>query len=250
VAHLFAGTSGYAYKEWLGNFYPPKFPQKRMLEFYSRRFRTVEINYTFYHMPTTKTTEGWVTQTPDGFLVTLKGNKNVTHIARLRDSARFVEGFLGGAAPLANSGRLGAILWQIPPQMRLDLPLLEEFLASLPKRPVLRWAMEFRQPSWFVDGVYYLLEKNGAALCVAETDEECVPDVATAAFCYYRLRKTDYSDEELHEWRERFEKLTAEGRDVFAYFKHEEFGSGPMFAARLLGEPAGDADGPGSEGRE
>ena len=249
MAQLFVGTSGYAYKEWLGSFYPPKFPQKKMLEYYSRRFRTVEINYTFYHMPTQKTTEAWIPQTPEGFVFTLKGNKNVTHIARLRDSAHFVEGFLAGAAPLANAGRLGVILWQIPPQMKLDLPLLEEFLASLPKQPALRWAMEFRHASWFVDGVYYLLEKNNTALCVAETDEDRVPDVATASFCYYRLRKTDYADEELREWRERFQKLVGQGRDVFAYLKHEEMGSGPMFAARLLGEPGGE-DGPPTEARE
>lgn len=252
VARLFVGTSGYAYKEWLGTFYPPKFPQSKMLGYYSGRFKTVEINYTFYHMPTTKTAEAWIPQTPEGFLFTLKGNKNVTHIARLRDASRFVEGFLDGAAPLANAGRLGPILWQLPPQMRLDLPLLEEFLASLPKRPALRWVMEFRHPSWFVDGVYYLLNKNETALCVAETDEERVPDVTTGPFAYYRLRKTDYSEGELEEWRGRFEKLLSIGRNVFVYFKHEELGSGPMFAMRLLGqsEPPNDLPGAGSEDHE
>lgn len=233
---LRVGTSGYAYKEWLGSFYPPKYPQKKMLEYYSRRFQTVEINYTFYHLPTAKTSESWIPQTPEGFLFTLKGNKNITHIRRLRDTAPFVEAFMAGAAPLANAGRLGPIVWQLPPQLRQDLSLLEDFLASLPKLPSVRWAVEFRHASWFTDGTYFLLRKNDAAIVVAQTDEENVPDVETASFSYYRLRKTDYADEELDAWREKFERQTANGRDVFVYFKHEEMASGPGFAARLLGE--------------
>ncbi len=112
---------------------------------------------------------------------------------------------------------------------------------------MLRWTLEFRHASWFVDGVYYLLNKYGAALCVAETDEECTPDVLTGSFAYYRLRKTDYSDEELQEWREKFQKLLSIGRDVFVYFKHEEMGAGPMFASRLLGD---SSPGPSGEGPE
>lgn len=236
MATLRVGTSGYAYKEWLGNFYPEKLSQKKMLEFYSRRFQTVEINYTFYHMPTTRTTESWVGETPEGFLFTLKGNKNITHIRRLKQTEQFVQAFVSGAEPLANAGRLGPILWQLPPQMRIDLPLLDDFLASLPQARPIRWAVEFRHASWFAEGTWFLLRKHAAALCVADTDEGCVPDEITAPFCYYRLRKTDYSDEEFQGWRERFQSLVAQGHDVFVYFKHEEQGSGPMFASRLLGD--------------
>lgn len=234
MAVLHVGTSGYAYKEWLGKFYPEKFSSKKMLEFYSQRFQTVEINYTFYHMPTAKTTEAWIPQTPEGFLFTLKGSKNITHIKRLRNAEELVSVFLAGAAPLANAGRLGVMLWQLPPQMKVDLPLLDEFLAALPKGPALRFAMEFRHVSWFAEGTYLLLKKYNSALVVAETDEGRVPDEVTGPFCYYRLRKTDYSDDELHAWREHFERLVAAGHDVFVYFKHEELGAGPVFAERLL----------------
>ncbi len=232
---LRVGTSGYAYKEWLGSFYPPKFPQSKMLAYYGERFNTVEINYTFYHLPTARTTEAWIPQTPEGFLFTLKGNKNVTHIRRLRDAGEMVEAFVTGAAPLANAGKLGCMFWQLPPQMKIDLPLLDEFLSSLPKGPAFRWVMEFRHASWFADGTYMRLRKHKAAMCVADTDEGCGPDEATANFCYYRLRKIDYSDEELDSWRAKFAARLEEGRDVFTYFKHEEEGTGPAFAFRLLG---------------
>lgn len=234
MAVMRVGTSGYAYKEWLGSFYPEKFPQKKMLGYYSRRFQTVEINYTFYHLPTARLTESWLLQTPDGFSFALKGNKNITHIKRLRDSQQLVEAFLTGAAPLANAGRLGPVLWQLPPQLRADPALLDDFLASLPVRPVLRYAAEFRHASWFADATYDILRKHHVALCVAETDEGRVPDEVTAPFCYYRLRKTDYSDDELRAWRQRLERLLDEGRDLYVYFKHEELGAGPQFAARLL----------------
>ncbi len=236
VAVLRVGTSGYAYKEWLGTFYPDKLSQKKMLEFYSRRFSTVEINYTFYRLPSARTTEEWLPQTPDGFTFALKANQKITHVLRLRKTEGIIAAFLAGAAPLAGAGRLGPILLQLPPQFRADAGLLKDFLASLPVRPILRWAMEFRHASWFADTTFDLLREHGVALCAAETDAGCTPDQATASFGYFRLRKTDYGPGELGRWRARFEELLADGRDVYAYLKHEEKGAGPRYAAQLLGE--------------
>ncbi len=240
VAVLRVGTSGYAYKEWCGTFYPEKFPPKKMLEFYGRRFSTVEINYTFYRLPSAKTLEEWAPQTPDGFTFALKGNQRITHILRLRNTEAIIDAFLAGAAPLASAGRLGPILLQLPPNFRADLAVLKNFLASLPARPVLRWAMEFRHRSWFSgDGTVGLLKDHGVALCVAETDEERTPDEATARFGYFRLRKTDYTGAELATWKARFDQLLAEGRDLYVYFKHEEKGTAPRLVDQLLGNAPG-----------
>lgn len=237
MATLRVGTSGYAYKEWHGVFYPDKLPQKKMLEFYSRHFSTVEINYTFYRLPSAKTLQEWIPQTPDGFTFALKGNQKITHILRLRRTEQIVDAFLKGAAPLADAGRLGPILLQLPPNFRADMAVLKDFLAALPVQPARRWAMEFRHDSWFKDGALDALKERGVALCVAETDEECTPDELTAPFGYYRLRKLSYSPADLRKWRGRFEALLAAGHDLFVYFKHEEKGAGPQFANQLLGTP-------------
>lgn len=231
---LRVGTSGYAYKEWRGSFYPEKLADKKMLEFYSRHFTTVEINYTFYRLPSASTLETWIPQTPDNFLFALKGNQRITHILRLRQTEKLVEAFLAGAVPLAAAGRLGPILLQLPPNFRADIALLKDFLASLPSRAVLRWTMEFRHPSWFVDETLDLLRSHGVALCVAETDEACTPDTPTAPFGYYRLRRTDYSPAQIAAWKTRFDQLLEEGRDLYVYFKHEDKGTAPRFADQLL----------------
>ena len=238
MAVLRVGTSGYSYKEWRGSFYPEKLPDKQMLGYYSQRLATVEINYTFYQLPSARTPEGWVPQTPDGFLFALKANQKITGVLRLRNTETVMEAFLTGAAPLAAAGRLGPLLLQLPPQFRADPVVLKDFLTVLPERPVLRWAMEFRHPSWFDDATLQLLEERGVALCVAETDERSTPDQRTAPFAYFRLRKTDYSPSELHSWRERFEALQAQGCDVYVYFKHEAGGAAPRFAAQLLEKSA------------
>ena len=231
---LHIGTSGYAYKECRGSFYPEKLPEKQMLGYYSQRLSTVEINYTFYRLPSARTLEGWVPQTPEGFLFALKANQKITHVLRLRNTEAVMEAFLAGAAPLAAAGRLGPLLLQLPPQFRADLGVLKDFLASLPARPALRWAMGFRHPTWFGDATLELLKERGVALCVAETDDRLTPDHTTAPFGYFRLRKTDYSPSELRAWRERFEALEAQGRDLYVYFKHEASGAAPRFAAQLL----------------
>lgn len=231
---LHVGTSGYAYKEWCGTFYPEKLPQKKMLEYYSRHFETVEINYTFYRLPSAKTLAEWVPQTPENFKFTLKANQKITHILRLRKTEQLVDAFLKGAEPLLAAGRCGPILLQLPPNFRADFVVLEEFLTSLPQREGIRWAMEFRHQSWFGSALLDLLRRRDVALCVAETEDERTPDEATAQFCYYRLRKVQYAEGELAAWRKRFNELTAAGREVFVYFKHEEEGTGPKLAKQLL----------------
>jgi uncharacterized protein YecE (DUF72 family) len=234
---LRVGTSGYAYKEWKGSFYPEKFPDKKMLEYYAARFTTVEVNYTFYRLPSAKTLEAWVPQTPPGFLFSLKATQKITHILRLRNTESLMKGFLQGAQPLIAAGRLGPVLFQLPPSFKADVPLLDEFLASLPT--ALRAAVEFRHASWFSDAAYDCLRKRNAALCIAETEESRAPLELTADFAYFRLRKEVYPPAELSQWRDRFEGWRAAGRDLFVYFKHEDKGTAPAYANALLGNATG-----------
>src|SRR5258708_25215658 len=149
---LRVGTSGYAYKEWKGSFYPAKFPDKKMLEYYSARFTTVEVNYTFYRLPSAATLEAWIPQTPDGFSFALKATQKITHILRLRNTEELMKCFLQGAQPLVAAGRLGPVLFPLPPNFKADLPLLSDFLTSLPR--ALRAAVEFRHASWLADTTY------------------------------------------------------------------------------------------------
>lgn len=230
---LRVGTSGYAYKEWKGSFYPEKLSESKMLEFYSRRFTTVEINYTFYRLPSPRTLEGWVPQTPEEFCFALKANQKITHVLRLHGVESLLRTFFEGAQPLASAGRLGPVLFQLPPHFRADLRVLEDFLAALPR--AVRSAMEFRHASWFTDGMLERLRARNVALCVAETEDFCAPLEATAGFGYFRLRKENYSAEELKTWKQRFEEWQAAGRDLYVYFKHEESGKAPAYAQALLG---------------
>ena len=228
---LRVGTSGYAYKEWRGPFYPEKLPGAKMLEFYSRRFATVEINYTFYRLPSAKTVAGWIPQTPDTFTFALKGNQKITHIQRLRNPEELLKAFFEGARPLAEAGRLGPVLFQLPPNMRADLKLLEDFLAVLPRG--VRSAFEFRHASWYTDALLECLRARGASLVIAETAEFCPPLEPTADFIYFRLRKEDYTPAELAAWRERFDGWLEQGRDLFVYFKHEDSGKAAAYAAAV-----------------
>lgn len=232
MAVLRVGTSGYAYKEWKGTFYPPKLAEKKMLEFYSGRFSTVEINYTFYRLPSAKTLAGWIPQTPDGFCFALKAAQQITHVLRLRNAESLMRAFLEGAQPLQLSGRLGPVLFQLPPSMKADLPLLDSFLAILPAS--LRAAVEFRHQSWFSDAMLECLRSRKAALCIAETEEFCAPLELTADFAYFRLRKALYEPADLALWKKRFAAWLAGGRDLYVYFKHEESGTAPAYAERLL----------------
>ncbi|HEY5169880.1 MAG TPA: DUF72 domain-containing protein, partial [Thermoleophilia bacterium] len=206
MATLYAGTSGYAYPAWKPDFYPDDLPATRFLRHYAGRLNCVEINYTFRHMPSEKTVASWIESTPPGFLFAIKAHQAITHANRLKEGAREPTAyFLEKLEPLRDAGRLGPVLLQLPPNLKLDLERLAGFLEVLPRD--WRFTFEFRNPSWFVDEVYALLREHGASLCVAESDELVVPDVVTAGFVYYRLRKPPYDELALARLRRRAREL-------------------------------------------
>ena len=190
---VLVGTSGYSYKEWKGTFYPEDLKAADMLRYYAERLATVEINNTFYRMPTDAMLAHWAEQVPDGFTFVLKGAQRITHMKRLKDVADPVDYFFRTAATLGR--KLGPVFFQLPPTSRRTCERLREFLALLPAdRPV---AFEFRHESWFDEEVYAALREKGAALCAADTDdsgEEGAPIVPTASWGYLRLRRADYDD--------------------------------------------------------
>jgi uncharacterized protein YecE (DUF72 family) len=229
MATFWVGTSGYSYKEWRGTFYPPETSEQQMLRYYAERFASVEINYTFYRLPTVRVLQGWAKETPEHFTFTLKAPRRITHDLRLRDAADVVSDFCDVAQALKH--RLGAILFQLPPFLKKDTSRLEDFLHQLP--PGFRPAFEFRNQSWFADDVYECLRRFGVAICIAESEDRQTPLEVTAEFGYFRLRKPDYSDDDLAAWARRLQDAAAQWRDVFVYFKHEAAGKGPQLAARL-----------------
>jgi uncharacterized protein YecE (DUF72 family) len=233
---IWVGTSGYNYPEWKGRFYPEALPAAKMLPYYAERFPTVEINYTFYRMPTEKVVEGWNRATPERYALTLKAPRRITHDARLKNCADRVAQFLDAAATLGP--KLGALLFQLPPNLKKDVPLLDAFLATFPPR--VRAAFEFRNASWFDEEVYASLRRRGLALCIADSDKLTTPLVATGGFGYYRLRDEGYTEDHIARWADVIRQDAAEGREVFVYFKHEEEGKGPEFA-RLLMDKLGNA---------
>lgn len=237
MARLFAGTSGFAYAQWKPQFYPAKLPAKKFLEHYAQRLNSVEINYTFRRMPSAATLESWVAATPSGFVFALKGHMRITHILRLKNAAEATGVFLRAIDPLRAARRLGPVLFQLPPQLRCDLELLRAFLEILPED--LRFAFEFRHTSWLVDEVYRLLEQRHISLCVAESEKLEVPEVITADFVYYRLRKPEYTAEDIESIAARARVLLAQGKDLFLMFKHEETPDGALHAEEVLRKVAG-----------
>jgi uncharacterized protein YecE (DUF72 family) len=226
---FWVGTSGFNYPEWRGSFYPEKLPAAKMLPYYAERFRTVEINNTFYRMPNENAVRGWSEATPEAFKLTLKAPQAITHYARLRDCAQAVRRFLEVAATLG--AKQGALLFQLPPYLKKDLHLLDAFLETLP--PV-RAAFEFRHASWHDDAVYARLHARNLALCVADSEKLSTPVQITADFGYFRLRDQGYTAADIERWARTIAAHSAACRDVFVYFKHEESGTGPQFARRLL----------------
>jgi uncharacterized protein YecE (DUF72 family) len=227
---IWVGTSGYNYPEWKGSFYPEKLSAAKMLPYYAERFATVEINYTYYRVPNTKILAGWSGETPERFKLTLKAPKRITHDARLRDCAELLDYFLKTSATLGD--KLGAILFQLPPYLKKDYPLLDEFLALLP--PGTCAAFEFRHASWLDEQVFARLRAQNVALCVAESEKFSMSVEVTADYAYFRLRDTGYGPDEIAHWARIIHEKTAGCRDVFVYFKHEEAGKGPQFARLLL----------------
>ncbi len=228
---LYVGTSGFAYPEWKGPFYPADLPAKKMLAHYASLLPSVEINYTFRRMPSDAVLETWRTQTPDGFRLTLKAPQRITHIKRLVDAAQDVDEFVRRAVSLGD--RLGVVLFQLPPTLKYRREILEGFLSGLP--PVVRAAMEFRHESWADPEVAALLESHQVAVCVAETEAQAPATIpVTARHVYLRLRKLEYDDAEIAAWAQRVQGVLDAGSDVYCYFKHEGGGVGPAYARALL----------------
>jgi uncharacterized protein YecE (DUF72 family) len=223
------GTSGYNYPEWRGSFYPADLPAARMLAFYAERFTVVEINATFYRMPTAKTLAGWAAATPPGFRFALKAPQRITHFARLRDVDEPVRYLCDTVRTLG--AQLGPLLFQLPPNFARDLGRLADLLALLPAG--LACAFEFRHTSWFADEVYERLRARNAALCIADTEAATTPLVTTADFGYLRLRDEGYGDDDHRRWADTIHRLGADWRDAYIFFKHEASGVGPAFASRL-----------------
>ena len=229
-ARLFAGASGYSYKEWLGNFYPEKTKPDAMLAWYAGRLPTVEINNTFYQMPKVAVLETWAGATPDHFRFAIKASRRITHDARLKaeDAADSVAFLYRNLAMLG--AKRGPVLFQLPPFLKKDLPRLKDFLALLPSDH--RAAFEFRNETWFDDDVYAALKSAGASLCLSEREDNAPPPlIETAPFGYVRLRLEEYSADDLKRWSERL--LATGWREVFVYFMHEP--TAPPYAQALMG---------------
>ena len=225
---LYVGTSGFAYKEWKGSFYPKDLPAAGMLHYYAERFKSVEINNSFYRMPKASVLEAWAAEVPPDFKFVLKAPQRITHFQRLKDSAESVSFLLNVAAALEQ--RLGPFLFQLPPNLKKDVPRLRDFLKLLPAG---RAAFEFRHQTWFDDEVFELLREHGAVLCLAEAEDGVdVPFVSTADWGYLRLRLPEYKPAELKAWVKRVH--TQNWRDAYVFFKHEDAGVGPKLAERFM----------------
>ena len=232
MATLYAGTSGFAYPAWKPGFYPAKTPANQFLKHYAARLNCVEINYTFRRLPSLSTLENWVAQTPAGFVFAVKANMRITHILRLNNAADATALFLKMIDPLRSSRRLGPILFQLPPALKRDTALLRAYLELLPGD--LRYAFEFRHTSWLVEEVYDALRGRNVSLCVAESEKLEVPPVITADFVYYRLRKTEYTADDVAGIVTRSKDMLATGRDLYLMFKHEETPDGALHAETVL----------------
>lgn len=224
---LLTGTSGFAYKEWRGEFYPTDLSAAGMLRYYAERFGSVEINNTFYRIPTESVLEQWASEVPEDFTFVLKAPQSITHRRRLKETEEPATFFFERARVLGE--KLGPILVQLPPNLKKDLPRLETFLKIVP--PDLRVAFEFRNSSWFEDDLYALLRDHGAVLCIAHGEKIETPLVATADWGYVRLRQVSYEGSALEEWAGAV--AAQPWNEAFVFFKHEDSGTGPKLAHRF-----------------
>ena len=231
---VFVGTSGYNYPEWRGSFYPEKFAASKMLPYYAERFNTVEVNYTFYRIPTVPLLEGWARQTPENFVFTLKAPRRITHDAKLQRCEELTQTFCRTAQALEK--RIGVLLFQLPPTLKCDGAVLKDFIDLLPDGT--RAAFEFRHASWHKDQVFDILRARNIALCIADSEKMSTPVISTADYTYFRLRDEGYQPDDLARWANTVRQASG-ARDAFVYFKHEEEGKGPAFARMFLQELEG-----------
>jgi uncharacterized protein YecE (DUF72 family) len=224
---IYVGTSGYGYKEWKGIFYPEKLSAKEMLRFYSERLSSVEINNTFYHMPTEGVLSSWAEQVPRDFVFAIKAPQVITHLKRLRNVGEEAEYLFRALSILGR--KLGPVLFQFPGSFHADRPALDDFLGLLPD---ISCAFEFRSPSWLKLEILDLLRKKGHSLCIADADENPANEIIkTASWGYLRLRRSDYTDADLSQWLARIRSQKWER--AFVFFKHEDEAKGPEMAMRF-----------------
>lgn len=233
---VFAGTSGWAYASWRPGFYPAKTSAARMLGYYASQLNSVEVNYTFRKLPTAQQLGTWLQSVPPDFRFSFKAPQGITHMKRLRECGEPLDRLLAALAPVEDSGRMGVILFQLPPNFRADAERLQGFVAELAQRRV-RAAFEFRHESWFAEETYAALESGAVALCVAESDELTTPHRRTAPFTCYRLRRSSYARPRLKKLAQQFAEEAQQG-DVYAYFMHEDEPDGPLRAHAVLQEIA------------
>jgi uncharacterized protein YecE (DUF72 family) len=226
---LYAGTSGYSYKEWKGEFYPEKIKPDEMLAFYATQLPTVEVNNTFYRMPRADMLRTWAEKVPAKFRFVVKASRRITHIKRLKNVEDEVAFLFDNLEALET--KLGVVFFQLPPNFKKDLERLSAFLDILPPARV---AFEFRHESWFDDEVYAALREKDCALCLADTGDEGldVPLVSTAGWGYLRLRRPEYRKKDLEKWLSWIGKQ--KWKDTYVFFKHEDAGGGPVMAKKLL----------------
>jgi uncharacterized protein YecE (DUF72 family) len=229
---VYAGTSGWAYATWKPGFYPAKTPPARMLAYYASQLNSVEVNFTFRQLPSENQLTTWLEATTDGFRFSFKAPQAITHLKRLRECGDALAALKASLLPADRAGKLGAVLFQLPPNFRADVERLKTFLEDV-ERLKLRAAFEFRHESWFDEATYAALEQANAGLCIAESDELETPQHRTADFLCYRLRRSSYSEADLQEIARRFAKDAEQG-DVYAYFMHEDAPDGPLRARTVL----------------
>ena len=227
MVHFWVGVSGFSYPRWKGTFYPETTKSNQMLEAYASKLNSVEVNSSFYHMPTQTTTAKWAASTPDAFRFSFKASRKITHFKKLKGAKNEFEIFLKGLEPV--EVKLGCVLVQLPPYMKQDYEVLETFLEEKP--PSTPVAVEFRHNSWFGDKLNRLLSKYSAALCVADTEDMKPVLERTARFGYVRLRRSSYSNRELNAWSDKLRKTMAGLDDCFVYFMHDETGDAANRAA-------------------
>lgn len=213
------GTSGWSYPGWKPAFFPEKLPAKRFLEFYSTQLNAVELNATFRRMPTPGAIAGWVGATPEDFRFAAKAHQSITHFKRLKGADESLRFFLQSLEPMRQSGKLGPILFQVPPNLKSDPGLLESFVRPLPQ--AYQFAFEFRHESWFRETVFGILRSKNVALCWAESEKINTPKVVTSDFLYYRFREPEYSTPDLDKLAEELKTRSGQ-QEVYAFFKHEE----------------------------
>ena len=223
------GTSGFQYTEWKGTFYPEDLPTSKMLPYFAERLSTTEINYTFHRIPSPKTIENWLAQTPENFRFALKAPQKITHFAKLRDCQNTMAYFYRVISALGD--RLGPVLFQLPPNFKKDANRLSAFLREL---PTMRAAFEFRHPSWLEEEIFALLRSHNVALCLAETEKLPAPTALTADYGYLRLRREDYTGADVERWAGFVREKSSSWEETFVYFKHEESGIGPRLAGQMI----------------